>query len=510
MWTIGAVVLLSIAAVKALPSSFDLLPCRTSELAVAPDDHRFYAAFNPTVAALKDQLLVLFRVSTFHGCPHVAWYNRDESGTIQRALMDGSGLCKSSGPAADASVRLAPHDMLRAGMDRSCATRLALEDARLFTHRGNLLLHQQVKDCEQWKTRSFLVPMDPTTLVPARFPPPLLLDLADAPRHSSWEKNWMPFDCAPIPGLCVEYSIEPRLVMRLNDVAAWLERGQRHNSSLSLEAIGSSSLFLDLSDRAAARGSAPSLLLLDHGLRLGLLHVRLATGYHHAFYTFNRLWPYEVLSRSHLFKLPELLTGSPRHWSRVQFACGMALLPSNRSKLVVSYGQSDCDGGFATIDLAAAVARARELVPLEAAQTERATGMGALVPAFARYNHFHHVECSTALDYPPADQKLLNSLWSPPDELMVFERQWSVERCKVLCTLDQWCAGFTMLEDKCCECFFKRTVLQKDDDQRPFTMPRPADIPNASARSWMRKYCWNGAATSRAWGAQLFVKRRFT
>ena len=170
----------------------ELLPCRVSRLAAPlPDIDReghFYSAYNPGVAvAPGDTLLVTFRVSTSHRCPFAKRTRKAfslETGRVQRAVLDGRTLsCTPSSAAANVSVSPPPELLQRVGV-RACPGRdgnVTLEDARLFSWGGELLMHQQVKDCARWVTRTVLARVDPRTLLPASSPPPLLQVIRDTP-----------------------------------------------------------------------------------------------------------------------------------------------------------------------------------------------------------------------------------------------------------------------------------------------------------------------------------------
>ena len=163
----------------------------------------------------------------------------------------------------------------------------------------------------------------------------------------------MPFECAPRQGLCFEFSIEPRIVLRLVHADAWLgggaqgsRQGSRRKGRLKLEAVGSSPFLMSggAFEGVAARGSVPSILLPRHGVRLGIFHSKFRSGYRHSLYTFATTWPYEILSYSRSFELPDLFFDAQQQWSYIQFVCGMVLLPNDPSSLLISYGQSDCEG----------------------------------------------------------------------------------------------------------------------------------------------------------------------
>lgn len=170
--------------------------------------------------------------------------------------------------------------------------------------------------------------------------------------HRDREKNWSPFEWRG--GIYLEYSIEPRLVLSLNP------------------ATGVSTPVLPLSSSPGVRtwinklgpvsGGPPSVLLPDHGIYLGMAHVKLwkkkgsSTAsskmmYKHFWYTFEPRPPFRVLGTSSPFTLPSQLDSAPG----VQFATGLVVLPQTQ-QVVVSYGEQDCHATLARFPLAATVA----------------------------------------------------------------------------------------------------------------------------------------------------------
>ena len=163
------------------------------------------------------------------------------------------------------------------------------------------------------------------------------------------EKNWAPFSWRG--ALYVEYSLEPRLVLGINE-----ETGE----ATPVFPVSSSPSVRAWSDKLGPiSGGPPSVHLPAHGVYLGLAHVKLfrkkggATStssmvYKHFWYTFEAQPPFRILGTSLPFTLPTQLDTPPS----VQFATGLAVSPSSH-QIVVSYGELDCYATLARFALEA-------------------------------------------------------------------------------------------------------------------------------------------------------------
>jgi hypothetical protein len=170
------------------------------------------------------------------------------------------------------------------------------------------------------------------------------------------QKNWMPISAAD-GKLYFEYRIEPRVVLAVNETtgAASFDTA-RVTSHPQLFAT-------QQGYHAYVRGSVPSVRLPSAVSRfgrmfLGLAHIKTGGStahYEHLFYVFEPHPPFALVGATAKFDLPSLHCNGddlPQTAPYVQFAAGMVIeRAAQRRTLLVSYGEKDCQGGFARIDL---------------------------------------------------------------------------------------------------------------------------------------------------------------
>ena len=178
---------------------------------------------------------------------------------------------------------------------------------------------------------------------------PWLSQFALPPQGRVREKNWAPF--AWRGALYAEYSLEPRLVLAINE-----ESGE---GTPLLPMTSAPAVRAWVRKLGPVSGGTPAVELPDCDCFLALAHVKLfkkkgsrtATStmmYKHFWYAFEARPPFSVLGTSLPFTLPSQLPTTPS----IQFATGLLFRPATR-ELVVSYGELDCHATLARFPLTA-------------------------------------------------------------------------------------------------------------------------------------------------------------
>ena len=257
-----------------------------------------------------------------------------------------------------------------------------IEDPRLIRYNEDMLLwaavwedRKDLKDGMQWQNllrlrgrganaavaASGRLEVDESYVTPLLAP--WLAQFGKPHKERYREKNWNPFVWKG--DLYVEYSLEPRLVLKIDPVTY----------------VGTP--VLPLTSSAAARawvhrlgpvsGGTPAVELPEHGVFLALGHAKLfkkkgrRTGnshmmYKHFWYAFANMPPFALLGASLPFTLPTQLDETPS----IQFATGL-IYRQNTHELIVSYGELDCHATIArfplTPTLEATLSRRREATP---------------------------------------------------------------------------------------------------------------------------------------------------
>ena len=169
------------------------------------------------------------------------------------------------------------------------------------------------------------------------------------------QKNWAPL--VHRGKLYAEAAIEPRSVLRID-----LQTGIASPSAPELTSTSfAPAAELQRTVGATLHGGPPAVrIAMRNGTRayLGLAHFnRLLPGrkplrlYFHVFYLFAPRPPFQLLALGPPFMFPS-------EAGMVQFASGM-LLSADGHKLVISFGEQDCEARRATLPLAAALADTR-------------------------------------------------------------------------------------------------------------------------------------------------------
>ena len=387
---------------RLIPPSGAVLPLRvprSSPHGLAPHLQRgargYFMAYNPTLVAFgpNDDALLL-RYSNYNFCPHLPpkLTFDDNVRAAHGAILSFVGVLRLAFAAESTKWRVVkaidghadwalwPEAIAAFPVDEGRRVSGA-EDPRAVMRRGAVLLLVSLWESRrsQWP---YILLLPPPATAPgasrqtARVdssPIRLEVSRATSRRLVGWlphldhdfelqprEKNWAPF---VLDGnVYLEYSLEPRLVLALN------------------EASGVATPLLPLSTSEAASawvrklgpvsGGAPAVHLPGEGLFIGLAHVKLhrkkgsrsATHemvYKHFWYAFEAAPPFRLLGVSRPFTLPSQLN---RTAPSVQFATGLKLVhPSSGrelagSLLVASYGEMDCVATLASFDLVAVLA----------------------------------------------------------------------------------------------------------------------------------------------------------
>jgi len=379
-------------------------------------------AFNPSVVVLRNgSLLSYYRLATNHACLTVQrtgkYAERGHPHMIH--ALGGALLNETLAPTRPPFVVSLPLRTTTGG-DVRCDTHMPGEniptheqDPRLFWWGHRLMLLLTVGNCEDSpahfgrQTRLYLSEISQTTLQPLAFAAPIVLVQRTGGRRTELPsncKNWVPFvvpsssSSSSPPDLFLEFHIEPREVLKLNNPEALY----RDNPAVAAEFVRlpiTSSVWPMLQQQkwgARIRGSVPSVRLppaLGGGF-LGLGHIVRShqepidftkVVYEHVFYTFEAheggtgqggrfaitgvSLPFELASLSSASSPPHALPSSSVA-PHVQFAVGMVLQQTAEQPqgggqwlgtdagayaLLISFGEKDCEGGFVTLSLAAAL-----------------------------------------------------------------------------------------------------------------------------------------------------------
>ena len=173
------------------------------------------------------------------------------------------------------------------------------------------------------------------------------------PGRSPVQKNWLPF----VHGgaLLVEYSVEPRIVLRVDPDSGACELAAPQTSFPPLAALGAS--------HGRVSGGAPAALLSTRRLYLGLAHLKDEHSapqdvgsarmlYRHVLYAFRAEPPFDVVAATEPGFLPRVAgeAGAAASPPTVQFASGL-LVDEARGAVVISYSELDCGGRLAEFAL---------------------------------------------------------------------------------------------------------------------------------------------------------------
>ena len=361
-----------------------------------------YSIFNPTTLSLTDSLQpvhrtlqVFLRVSNMHFCPPNAHWREVLQTEKQVRSFVAAGVLRL--PAAEeeappvwlSAVRLLPLDHV--GGDAECTGGIPLpdggfgsfrgaEDPRVFqgvgasSHAPWLFVSAWTGGCV--RLRMHLLKLRAEDGTPPDEAAPALPTLAAAellpltvrawrenyglphPESEPIQKNWLPF--VHRDTLLVEYSVEPRIVLRVDPASGDCYPAFGQSSFPRLHQLAQ--------QRGRVSGGAPPVLLSERGVFLGLAHVKESvrkphlTGtkhmvYRHLFYAFEAAPPYAVVAASEPFSLPRTERrgpvcdkGPPEAPPTVQFASGM-VLDNERRTVLVSYSELDCGAKLAEYSL---------------------------------------------------------------------------------------------------------------------------------------------------------------
>ena len=203
--------------------------------------------------------------------------------------------------------------------------------------------------------------------------------------------------------------------------------------------------------------------------------------YKHVFYTFDWRKPRLITGISAPFRLPTLahvvsaelqadLGGREEVPPLVQFATGFVLLGDGQT-LLVSFGETDCAGGFATITLKRALASiepvdADDMNPLH---TFTCRAQGWVFPSDTANAYLHIAGLSSINDwYPMREQKageVSGAVWvnKTSEGGIVHDRarEWTVSQCASICHKMARCAGFAAVANarartRSLDCYYLR------------------------------------------------------
>lgn len=407
------------SAASAVPTHLPILALEDSNGLASPppplrDWPSNFSAFNPSLLPVGlAEALVFFRVSNMHFCHDGSWRDRMREQTHLRSYIGVATLDAASLATSDARVLSGASALFRSEGE-ACERRDWLEagggiagtfsgpeDPRAVwsprTPRAPWLLTSAWSaDCRTLGMH--LIRLPPTAKAasaaaaaeataaavrPALQQVPLTVTgwPAGAPMKSPdrepLQKNWLPF--VHDGTLYAEYSIEPRVVLRIDPYSgectlvgrcghicsATCPSGLGNKAKADATADGppaeAGTVFASFPPLATlahehgrVSGGAPPVHVPEYKVYVGLAHVKaskqsprlLGTSrmpYRHVFYAFADEPPFDVVAAGESFVLPEPPPppGGRRVKPTVQFAAGMMLAPGGRD-LLISYSVRDC------------------------------------------------------------------------------------------------------------------------------------------------------------------------